>query len=69
MPLTEAQISLLARGYIFYFSPKAEYIMAMQKAWLKLSSKAAEELRAETSQLLKHDYPLNLTFPVKRLEL
>ena len=62
-PLTEVQISLLARdadvAVLLLYSPKEEYTVAVEEAFLELLLKMAEELRVETSQVLKCDCLLN----------
>ena len=56
-PLVEDKKSLLTRGLnsavVPLFSPKREYITAVEKACHKLSLKVAEELRAEASRVHK----------------
>ena len=57
-PLTAAQESLLARGpnfaIVLLYLTKGEYVTAVEKICQKPNLKVAEELRAETSRVLKY---------------
>ena len=58
-PLTKTQEKLLAHGPNFVIVPKepptTEYIVAIEKACLRLPSRKAEELRGEVKVILKKD--------------
>ena len=57
VPLTEAQVSLLAHGTNFAIAPRnlpLEYITAVEQACLNLEPHNAEELRAEIRRALRH---------------
>ena len=60
IPLTEAQVSLLAHSPQFSYSsqkpPYGEYITAVEQACLNLEPHNAEELRAEIRGALKHTH-------------
>ena len=70
---TKAQISLLARGSNFIivptYSPKGEYMAAMEKVWLNVPLKAAE-LRKATTHFLRYDLlpKPNISKQEKRLQ-
>ena len=57
-PLSEAQVSLLARGPNFAITPRSlpygEYITVVEQACLNLEPHNAEELRAEIRGALRH---------------
>ena len=58
VPLTEAQVSLLAHGTSFALAPRSspygEYITVVEQACLNLEPHNAEEQRAEIRKALRH---------------
>ena len=60
VPLTKAQVSLLAHGPNFAIGPRQplywEYIATVEEACLNLEPHNAEELRAEIKNILKHSH-------------
>ena len=60
VPLTKAQMSLLAHGPNFTIAPRhppyGEYITAVEQACLNLEPHNAEELRAEIMEALRHSH-------------
>ena len=67
IPLTQVQEKLLSHGPNFVIVPKepptSEYIVAIEKACLKLPTGKAEELRGEIKAILKkkNNYKPNIT--------
>ena len=68
-PLTQAQEKLLLHGPNFVIvsqePPTSEYIVAIEKACLKLPPGKAEELRGEIKAILKRKQIPNPTSPIK----